>query len=282
MPINFEDYISTSLRWAMFKSDWPDATVEFTEGNTSDAGIPASFSKKDEKVVIATVTRFSGDDRPIIGYKTQSDARSRDTDAWNVLCSKAMGRALKKAGYPDTMTDLKVFMRYREATGKAVPTMETKQRAEAPVVVAGTEIHTPTVNIESKEQPVKAPSTDWRSDKERDEAHRLFKQMSTNLSPAELDVLRAEHEKLNARAWPMPKAQLNALIVTLEGIKTTRSEEKDGVDTAALVGMLNFLSEAAKQAVIEQFGDPSTWPAMISESQYNRMMDAFEAASEAE
>lgn len=281
MPINFEDYISTSLRWAMFKSDWPDATVEFTEGNTSDAGIPVSFSKKDEKVVIATITRYADDNRPIVGYKTQSDARSRDTDAWNVLCSKAMGRALKKAGYPDTMTDMKVFMRYREATGKAVavapPANENKMN-----IVAGQNIQTQAVTMESKEQPNKPVVADWRSDTERDEAHRLFKQMSGDLSPNELETLRTEHLKLNNRAWPMPKAQLNALVVTLEGIKATRKGEPDGVDTAALIGMLNFLSERAKQAVVDQFGDPSTWPSTISEDHYNRMMDAFEAASEAE
>lgn len=52
MPINFDDYISTSLRWSMFKADWPDATVEFSEGTAADAGIPASFSKKTRKSVL--------------------------------------------------------------------------------------------------------------------------------------------------------------------------------------------------------------------------------------
>lgn len=282
MPVNFDDYISTSLRWAMFKADWPDATVEFSEGTAGDAGIPSSFHKKDEKVCIATITRFVGDKRPMIGYKTLSDARSRDTDSWNVLCSKAMGRALKKAGYPDNMNDLKVWMRFREATGSATPAAPKQvQQVETKSVVAGVALTQPQLPIESKEQPVKKPLMDWPNEIEREEAHRLFKQSCSDLSPDDLETLRDAHDKLNNRAWPMPKAELNTLIITLEGIRTNKKESGTiGID--AVKSMYEFSSPRIQEIVREKLGDPTTWPAELSEAEYDQMVTVFEAASEAE
>lgn len=291
MPINFDDYISTSLRWSMFKADWPDATVEFTEGTAADAGIPASFSKKDEKVCIATVTRFKGD-TPFIGYKSVSDAKGRDTDSWNVLCSKAMGRALKKAGSPDNMNDLKVLMRFREAIGtakkveaKAAPTpaqVETRSASETTQasVVAGQKLTQPSLPIESKEQPVK-PIYDWRSELERDEAHRLFKQTCSDLTPEELETLRESHDKLNNRRWPMPKAELNTLIITLEGIRASR-KNGDSVDISTVKSMYEFSSPHIQEIVVKELGSPETWPTEVSEAEYDRIVQIFEAASEAE
>lgn len=291
MPINFDDYISTSLRWSMFKADWPDATVEFTEGTAADAGVPASFSKKDEKVCIATVTRFKGD-TPFIGYKSVSDAKGRDTDAWNVLCSKAMGRALKKAGSPDNMNDLKVLMRFREAIGTAKK-VETKT-APAPVVaetksaepvqtsvVAGQKITQPTLPIESKEQPLKQ-LFDWRTESERDEAHKLFKQTCSDLTPDELETLRDAHDKLNNRQWPMAKAELNNLIITLEGIRANRKNDSAMVDIAAVKSMYEFSSPHIQEIVRKELGAVESWPSQVSEAEYDRIVEIFEAASEAE
>lgn len=289
MPINFDDYISTSLRWSMFKADWPDATVEFTEGTAADAGIPASFSKKDEKVCIATVTRFKGD-TPFIGYKSVSDAKGRDTDSWNVLCSKAMGRALKKAGSPDNMNDLKVLMRFREAIGTAKK-VETKtvtsaaNTVQVPAmtqssVVAGEKLTQPSLPIESKEQPIK-PMFDWRSENERDEAHRLFKQTCSELSPDELETLRDAHDKLNNRQWPMAKAELNNLIITLEGIRANR-KTSGMVEILAVKSMYEFSSPHIQEIVRKELGAPETWPAEVSEAEYDRIVEIFEAASEAE
>lgn len=282
MPINFDDYISTSLRWSMFKADWPDATVEFTEGTAADAGVPASFSKKDEKVCIATVTRFKGD-TPFIGYKAVSDAKGRDTDAWNVLCSKAMGRALKKAGSPDNMNDLKVLMRFREAIGtakkveaKAAPQVEAKT-----AVIAGVQTTQPAIQIESKEQPVK-PLQDWRSEVEREEAHKLFKQNCAELTPDELEALRDAHDKLNNRQWPMAKAELNTLIITLEGIRAQRKPGSDMIEIEAVKSMYEFSSPRIQEIVRAELGEPDTWQAQLTEQEYDRILEIFEAASEQE
>lgn len=284
MPINFDDYISTSLRWAMFKADWPDATVEFSEGTAAEAGIPSSFSKKDEKVCIATVSRYAGDTQVLVGYKTLSDAKGRDTDAWNVLCSKAMGRALKKAGYPDNMNDLKVLMRFRESIGtakKVEPQPKPSAVETKSAVIAGHEVTQPAIQIESKEQPVK-PLLDWRSEVERDEAHRLFKQTCSDLSPDELETLRDAHDKLNNRQWPMAKAELNNLIVTLEGIRALRSMVESKVDIEVVRSMYEFSSPTIQEIVKKEMGDPSTWPTELSEEEYDKIVEIFEAASEAE
>lgn len=284
MPINFDDYISTSLRWSMFKADWPDATVEFSEGTAADAGIPASFSKKDEKVCIATVVRFKGD-TPFIGYKSFADAKGRDTDAWNVLCSKAMGRALKKAGSPDNMNDLKVLMRFRESIGTAKKNEAQVKNANVAVetksIVAGQPITQPTLPIESKEQPVK-PMFDWRSESERDEAHRLFKQTCGDLTPDELETLRESHDKLNNRQWPMAKSELNNLIITMQGIRANRKDGDKMIDISVAKSMYEFSSPHIQEIVKATLGDPSTWPAELTEEEYNRYEDVFESASETE
>jgi len=284
MPINFDDYISTSLRWSMFKADWPDATVEFSEGTTADAGIPASFSKKDEKVCIATVVRFKND-TPFIGYKSFADAKGRDTDAWNVLCSKAMGRALKKAGSPDNMNDLKVLMKFRESIGTAKKNEEQAKNASVAVetksVVAGQSLTQPTLPIESKEQPIK-PMFDWRSESERDEAHRLFKQTSGDLTPDELELLRESHDKLNNRQWPMAKSELNNLIITMQGIRANRKDGDKMIDVSVARSMYEFSSPHIQDIVKSKLGDPSTWPPQLSEEEYNRYEDVFESASETE
>lgn len=284
MPINFDDYISTSLRWSMFKADWPDATVEFSEGTAADAGIPASFSKKDEKVCIATVVRFKGD-TPFIGYKSFADAKGRDTDAWNVLCSKAMGRALKKAGSPDNMNDLKVLMRFRESIGTAKKNESQVKNANMAVetksVVAGQALTQPTLPIESKEQPVK-PMFDWRSESERDEAHRLFKQTCGDLTPDELETLRESHDKLNNRQWPMAKSELNNLIITMQGIRANRKDGDKMIDISVAKSMYEFSSPHIQEIVKATLGDPSTWPAELTEEEYNRYEDVFESASETE
>lgn len=282
MPINFDDYISTSLRWSMFKADWPDATVEFSEGTAADAGVPASFSKKDEKVCIATVTRFKGD-TPFIGYKAVSDAKGRDTDAWNVLCSKAMGRALKKAGSPDNMNDLKVLMRFREAIGtaKKVEAKTAPQVEAKTAVIAGAQTTQPTIQIESKEQPVK-PLQDWRSEVEREEAHKLFKQNCAELTPDELELLRDAHDKLNNRQWPMAKAELNTLIITLEGIRAQRKPGSDMIEIEAVKSMYEFSSPRIQEIVKAELGDPATWQAELTEQEYDRILEIFEAASEQE
>jgi hypothetical protein len=289
--INFEDYLSTSVRWAMFKADWPDASIEFSESTPSEIGIPSTFSKKDEKICVAHVTRYKGDESPIVAYKAESDVRgSKDTDSWHALCSKAMGRAMKKAGYPDTMTDLKILMKFREAkTGvKKVEQVQVSNVApiETKTLIAGQQVESKVPAIESKESPakesVKPLLEGWKNEGELEDAHRTFKTMCADLSPDELESLREHHDKLNGRKWPMEKGDINNLMITLQGIRAAREEaDADSMLTSApLKAAFGLLSQHAQKEVTLAFGDPSKWEENMPEREYNAIMDLFEAASQ--
>lgn len=289
--INFEDYLSTSVRWAMFKADWPDASIEFSESTPSEIGIPTTFSKKDEKICVALVTRYKGDESPIVAYKAESDVRgAKDTDSWHALCSKAMGRAMKKAGYPDTMTDLKILMKFREAKTGVKKVEQVHVSATSPIetktLIAGQQVESKVPAIESKESPekeaVKPLLQGWKNDGELEDAHRTFKTMCADLSPDELESLREHHDKLNGRAWPMEKGDLNNLMVALQGIRAAR-EEADAdsmLSSAPLRAAYELLSQHAQKEVTLAFGDPSKWEENMPEREYNAIMDLFEAASQ--
>jgi len=294
-----EGYLSTSVRWALFKADHPDGEIKFTEATAEQVGIPSSFSKKDERFCVATITRHPGDTLEIVGYKSVSAAgKIADSDAWHVLCSKAMGRALKKAGYPDTISDLKIMTRYQEIGSQ--PIVNAVTTSNGPVnatytvsktAVGGNQITTPTVSMESKERPSK-PSTDWSSDIERDEAHRNFKIRSNELNETDREVLRDEHAKLNNRQWPMSRGELNTLIVLMEKIHAenegyeeeheVEEEEHDLVVTDGLKGLFEMLTDESKEEITLAFGDPSTWADKVTEAEYAQMMDLFTIAAENE
>ena len=289
--INFEDYLSTSVRWAMFKADWPDASIEFSESTPSEIGIPSTFSKKEEKICVAHVARYKGDESPIVAYKAESDVRGpKDTDSWHALCSKAMGRAMKKAGYPDTMTDLKILMKFREAkTGvKKVEQVQVSNVApiETKTLIAGQQVESKVPAIESKESPakesVKPLLEGWKNEGELEDAHRTFKTMCADLSPDELESLREHHDKLNGRKWPMEKGDINNLMITLQGIRAAREEaDADSMLTSApLKAAFELLSQHAQKEVTLAFGDPSKWEENMPEREYNAIMDLFEAASQ--
>lgn len=289
--INFEDYLSTSVRWAMFKADWPDASIEFSESTPSEIGIPSTFSKKDEKICVALVTRYKGDESPIVAYKAESDVRgAKDTDSWHALCSKAMGRAMKKAGYPDTMTDLKILMKFREAKTGVKKVEQVQVNATAPIetktLIAGQQVESKVPVIESKESPAKESAKPllegWKNEGELEDAHRTFKTMCADLSPDELESLREHHDKLNGRSWPMEKGDLNNLMVALQGIRAAR-EEADAdsmLSSAPLKAAYELLSQHAQKEVTLAFGDPSKWEENMPEREYNAIMDLFEAASQ--
>lgn len=285
MPIK-DDYLSTSVRWALFKADFPDGKIEFSDGTPQDVGIPESFSKKGERLCIAKLHRNPADADPVIAFKSQSDATKNDTDAWHALCSKAMGRALKKAGYPDCMEDLRTLMNFRKANRGET---ETKSAASSvstvTSTVGGVTITQPTIAVESKEKPIR-PAIDWSSDGERDMAHDSFKTRCADLTTEERAQLREHHEKLNGKAWPMAKPDLNNMNLCLESIYASRSDaeidDSDMVSTEPLKGIFSMLTDDVKNDVISAYGDPSKWPDKVSENEYEEMMEVFSFAEEDE
>lgn len=120
-------YASPGLRWGLALEDHPGAWVEFTESTGKELGIPASAGGGDEPFCVATIHFPDGTGRkPVVGYKPLKSKIKGEldhpSDRWNILCTKALGRALKRAGYPDDMTDLKalVVWRQRDAEIKAI------------------------------------------------------------------------------------------------------------------------------------------------------------------
>ena len=131
-------YASPGLRWGLALEDHPGAWVEFTESTGKELGIPASAGGGDEAFCVATINFPDGSGRkPVVGYKPLKSKIKGEldhpSDRWNILCTKALGRALKRAGYPDDMTDLKalVVWRQRDAEIRAIGA-GTAQLALAP------------------------------------------------------------------------------------------------------------------------------------------------------
>lgn len=131
-------YASPGLRWGLALEDHPGAWVEFTESTGKELGIPASAGGGDEPFCVATIHFPDGAGRkPVVGYKPLKSKIKGEldhpSDRWNILCTKALGRALKRAGYPDDMTDLKalVVWRQRDAEIRAIGA-GTAQLALAP------------------------------------------------------------------------------------------------------------------------------------------------------
>jgi hypothetical protein len=112
-----ESYASPGLRLGLLLEDHPDATYEFRLATGDEIGVPEEYGGS-KKFCVCTITLGLGRDisawKPVSGNGTP--------DEWNVLCTKTLGRALKRAGYPDDLHDLKalVLWRQREAEIAAI------------------------------------------------------------------------------------------------------------------------------------------------------------------
>lgn len=211
-----EDYVSPSVRWGICKQDYPDAVVEFSQRLGTEIGIPENFGGKDQYCV-AQITLRPNDPDAVIGYKPVSDARSgkgdHASDAWNVLCTKALGRALKRAGYADTAGEMRIIVQYKQRNAEQDAT-----RGGVVTVAPGDLSHTSPLVTEVVEEELEAVIAEvvaedvWDSDEERDEAHVALKATVVALPPEYADKARESHEKLNGRQWPMASvAQFNTL-----------------------------------------------------------------------
>lgn len=212
-----EDYVSPSVRWGICKQDHPDAVVEFSQRLGTEIGVPENFGGKDQYCV-AQITLRPNDPDVVIGYKPVSDARSgkgdHPSDAWNVLCTKALGRALKRAGYADTAGEMRIIVQYKQRNAEQDA---TRGGIEVVPVVTAAPVHTSPLAKEADAEIEKflaeAEAEDvWDSDEERDEAHVALKATVVALPPEYADKARESHEKLNGRLWPMTSvAQFNTL-----------------------------------------------------------------------
>lgn len=121
-------YASPGLRHGLLLEDHPAVSVDFDVQRGSELGIPDRLGG-DKDYCVATISFPSESDRkPVVGWKPLpkdeklNRGQEHVSDIWLVLCSKALGRALKRAGYPDDLKDLKslVLWRQREAEIAAI------------------------------------------------------------------------------------------------------------------------------------------------------------------
>lgn len=243
-----EDYVSPSVRWGVLKQDHPEAVVEFSSCTGAEIGIPEKFGGAEEYCVAQILLRPT-DDMPIIGYKPFSDAKQNKndhaSDAWNTLCTKALGRALKRAGYADTASEMKLVVTYKQRLAEhdairttsdisddseGSPTLaqnDTSQKrtalSEASQVIAD--------NFEPVEEPpvaevVDEPSDDWESDEVMNASHIDLKTRVNALPEGYADRAREAHQKLNGRQWPIVSiSQFNAVLNIVEALHTEAEEE---------------------------------------------------------
>lgn len=122
------DYASPGLRLGLLLHDHPNATYEFELVKGTDVGTPAEFGGNQN---FCKATIHFGDGRADASATKPVPAKGT-ADEWNVLCTKTLGRALKKAGYPDNTKDLKALVLWRQRDAEiAAITTGTQQVAIA-------------------------------------------------------------------------------------------------------------------------------------------------------
>jgi len=260
-----EDYVSPSLRWGIFKQDHPAASVKFHAATGAELGIPKQFGG-DEDYCVATICCMPGDPSPIVGYKPVADAKGgrgdHVSDAWNILCTKALGRAIKRAGYPDTTEDLRVFVLYKQRlaeheairvgvtldepaalpAGSPEPTALEMSGVGYPAAVEGL------IQLETKDDSddvVEAVIIDaeevteveaafveekdeWNTAWDLEAAHEELKNLVGEMDEEHADRARAAHTALNGRMWPIKSvSQFNTLLAQ---VKTIHGEYEASLD----------------------------------------------------
>jgi hypothetical protein len=115
-------FASPNLRWSLCLKDHPGATYRFELRSGAQLhetdDLPAEFGGSDErKFCVCTITFPKHPDEvkqrePAVGWKsiTAKELKEGDPEVWTVLCTKTLGRALKRAGYPDMLPDLKALL----------------------------------------------------------------------------------------------------------------------------------------------------------------------------
>lgn len=108
------DYASPGLRLGLLLHDHPDASYDFKFISGEELGVPAEFGGKGQ-FCLATI-RF-GDGRADASAWKPVPAKG-NPDEWNIFQTKTLGRALKKAGYPDDLKDLKALVLWRQRSAE--------------------------------------------------------------------------------------------------------------------------------------------------------------------
>jgi hypothetical protein len=127
-----EHYASPNLRWALLREDYPGAEFDWEIVAGEVLEIPERWGGGDEFCVVTIKFPDDSGKLPVTGWKAATEVLhverwkkggARGEKEWvdlepsaellNVLVTKTLGRALKRAGYPDSMPELKAVMAWR-------------------------------------------------------------------------------------------------------------------------------------------------------------------------
>lgn len=131
MPNIAANYTSPWARWALLLEDHPGSTHDYTVATGDELGIPEAFGGGDRKFCVCTITLPDGTTH--VGWKAP-ESNKGDSDEWVKIQAKALGRACKKAGYPDNTDDLKAVLLWRRRLAEigaiGAPALEAGDKPE--------------------------------------------------------------------------------------------------------------------------------------------------------
>lgn len=217
-------YASPGLRLGLLLHDHPNASYKFERVTGTDIGIPSEFGG-DGAFCLATIS--FGDGRADASAWKPVPARGGPDD-WNILQTKTLGRALKKAGYPDDLDDLKALVLWRQrdaeisaiASGtQQVAISSTSSRQAA--LSAGDAPVEPDV-LEQAFDAAATPSSDDAIDAEvvpeDDDRIPLVEELVAGLDNRSLTAYKAYLKTIGATSTPahMSDEQLTAVLAWLD------------------------------------------------------------------
>lgn len=265
MPTIPETYAAPHLRLGLLLFDLPGTDVTYLPMKGHEMGIP-DFAGGDADLCVATIVFPDG--RPSVqGYKV-CPARMT-VDEWNILCTKALGRALKKAGYPDDTKDLKtlVLWRQRQAEIGAIQSGTAQlQLAPAPIekAIEASGKTEATVSHDDDEAPDTETAADGIEDAvivdEEDDmiadedAITYLRQRLSALAPEKAKEVTAWARKQSIRVTQpdLTHGQIEKVLGFIENIMGVAADGHGSEDAAMIAELIKGLDET-EQTVFRKF-----------------------------
>jgi len=255
-------YASPGLRHGLLQEDYPGVDVIFEMLPGSELNIPPQYGG-DGNFCVATIVFPPDAGRPNVRAYKIAPARG-NADDWNVLCTKALGRALKRAGYPDDTKDLKalVLWRQREAEIRSIDSGHTKLALNAAPVenaieAAGTvkdavsvdDGEAPTTDVDVVDQGgdddiIDAEIVVDGADEIVDEAKLIHMRQTLGALPGDIqkDVTAwARKQGIRTTRADLTHAQVDTVLVHIQTISTAAEEGHGDADAEAIAEIISGL-----------------------------------------
>jgi hypothetical protein len=181
----------------------------------TDLGVPESYGGNGNFCVCTiSVPGYE----PVVAYKSIKDRGQ--PDEWTVNCTKTLGRALKKCGYPDDLKDLKALVLWRQ------------RDAEITAIRGGFAVEAPSNPLE-----IEAGGRDVDDDDQPDADHDVIDEADTTMPPADSrghetdinsddsNVVDAEVIEDEATPEPRDEERLAALLTEIRDLPQTDKDD---------------------------------------------------------